>query len=190
MIQLDGICFVIPMPTKVNIDEQKRLHSENSPVVEWVDGYKVYAWHGTIVPEQWIMETDSITKEDFISEKNVEKRRCLQEILGNDRIMKLLDVELIDSAKETTTSGDGELITKSISLFKTKESDSLTKECMYFLNVTDPSTDREYYLGIPEMKTVWEAKDWTFNNQKIEIRHGDVGLKNVNKKHIIPLFES
>jgi len=47
-----------------------------------------------------------------------------------------------------------------------------------------PSTDREYYISVPESKNVWAAKAWTFNNKKIEIRHGDVGLLNINKNFL------
>jgi predicted nucleic acid-binding Zn ribbon protein len=75
-------------------------------------------------------------------------------------------------------------------LYRTKTKDELIKDFIYFLNVIDPSTEREYYLCVPECKNVWNAKSWTFHNKKIEIRHGDVGMLNLNAAFEKPNFES
>jgi predicted nucleic acid-binding Zn ribbon protein len=75
-------------------------------------------------------------------------------------------------------------------LYRTKTKDELLNDYIYFLNVVDPSTEREYYLCVPECKNVWAAKSFTFNNKKIEIRHGDVALLNLKKEFEKPIFES
>lgn len=191
MILLDGLCIVVPMPTKINLDNDKKIHSEYDAAIKWGDDYYIYAWHGTRIPKEYILNKESITKETFINEKNAERRRCLKEILGNEALIKLLDVELIDEdIEETTHSNLSSKIKLPIKLYKTKEKDELIDDYIYFLNVVDPSTMREYYLCVPEAKNVWEAKGWTFNNQKIEIRHGDVGLLNLRKEFDKPIFES
>jgi hypothetical protein len=179
-IQMDGLCVVMSMPKIVHINENKRLHCENGPCVEWKDGYKGYAWNGIIVPDFWITNKEKLTKEIIINEKNAEKRRCIQEILGGEFIKKL-DVELIDSDKEDELP---------IELYRTKQPDDIINEHIYYLKVVCPSTNREYFLCVPESKNVWEAKAWTFQNQKIEIRHGDVGLLNLSQKFDKPIFQS
>ena len=75
-------------------------------------------------------------------------------------------------------------------LYKTEEKDNIINDYIYYLNVICPSTKREYYLCVPECKNVWEAKSWTFQNKKIEIRHGDVGLLNLKKEFNQPIYES
>ena len=182
MIQLNGFCIVSNMPDAIQRDEQNRLHCENNSAIHFRDDYQLYYWHGVNVIERWIKNPESVTKEEFINEKNAEKRRCLKEILGNERLIKLLDVEIIDK--------DVDSFNYPIKLFRTKTKDELIDDFIYFLNVIDPSTTREYYLCVPECKNVWEAKSWTFGNKKIEIRHGDVGLLNLSKEFTQPIFES
>ena len=161
MIQMDGLCIVIEMPTVVNVNDNKRLHSESSEAVKFNDGYSVYAWNGIIIPEKWIKEKESITKDNIIKETNAEKRRCLQEILGSKQYAKLLNIEVIDE--------DIDGCNNSMKLFKTKEPDNLINEHIFFLNVICPSTKREYYLCVPECKNVWEAKAWTAGKKELNL---------------------
>jgi len=182
MIQLDGFCIVSNLPDKISRDEQGRLHCENDSAIHFRDGYEQFYWHGINVPYLWITDKKLITREAFVSEKNAEKRRCLKEILGNEKIIELLDVEQIDNDKDN--------FNYPIILLKTKSKDDIIDDFLYFLKVIDPSTEREYYLSVPKCINVWEAKSWTFQNQKIEIRHGDVGLLNLKKEFNQPIFES
>jgi len=182
MIQLDGFCIVSNLPDKISRDEQGRLHCKDNSAIHFRDGYEQFYWHGVNVPKNWIINKPSITKDVFISEKNAEKRRCLKEIIGNECVIKLLDVEIIDQDKDNFNFP--------IILLKTKTKDDIIDDYIYFLNVTDPSTSREYYLCVPKCTNVWEAKSWTFKNEKIEIRHGDVGLLNIKKEFNQPIFES
>lgn len=182
MIQFDGLCIVMSMPDKVNIDTDKRIHSETTCAVSWKDGYNVYAWHGLIIPKEWILNKESMTKETIAKETNAEKRRCIQEILGGEAYLSLLNVEEID--KDVDGQGH-EMI-----LYKTKKVDEAANEYIYYLKVTCPSFGRNYFLCVPESKNVWNAKEWTFKNQKIYARHGDVGLLDLKKEFKVPMYES
>jgi hypothetical protein len=182
MIQFDGLCIVMAMPEKVNIDTNKRLHSETSCAVSWKDGYEIYAWHGLIIPKEWIENKKSITKEIIAQEGNAERRRCIQEILGGEAYLSLLDVSEVD--KDFDAQGN-EMI-----LYQTKKVDEAANEHIYYLKVTCPSTGRNYFLCVPESKNVWDAKAWTFNNQKIYARHGDIGLLDLKKEFKVPVYES
>jgi hypothetical protein len=161
MIQMDGLCIVIEMPTIVNINENKRLHSETLEAVKFSDGYSVFAWNGIIIPEKWIKEKESIAKDDIIKETNAEKRRCLQEILGSKRYAELLNIQVIDE--------DVDQYGYPIKLWRTKEIDTIINEHIYFLNVICNSTKREYYLCVPECKNAWEAKAWTAGKKELNL---------------------
>ena len=167
MIQLDGFCIVSNMPDRVERDEQGRLHSETTSSIHFRDGYEQYYWHGVFIPKEWVMNKKSITKEVFLSETNAEKRRCLQEIIGNEKLIEIMEVEIIDEDFEETRPNDNVESSKHpLTLYRTKEKDSLLDDFIYFLNVIDPSTGRKYYICVPECKNVWDAKAWTFQIKK------------------------
>ena len=79
MVQLKGICLVCGLPNIINRDIKGRLHSEKTSAIEFLDGYKLYFWKGTEVPEKLILDPDSVTKED-LNQANTEKRRARAEI--------------------------------------------------------------------------------------------------------------
>ena len=191
MIQLKSYCIISNMPDRIETDEQGRLHCEENSAIHFRDGYEQFYWHGVYVPKNWIMNKEELTKEDFLTEDNAEKRRCLQEIIGNERLIEIIGVELIDEDFETSQSDSkAEVIKLPIKLYRTKDKDSLINEHIFFLNVVDPSTGRNYYLCVPECANVWAAKSWTMMDKKPEIRHGDVWLRAVGEDFEKPLYES
>jgi predicted nucleic acid-binding Zn ribbon protein len=103
----------------------------------------------------------------------------------------MIGVEIIDSDYEETRPNDNVKMSKHpLNLYRTKEKDTLIDDFIYFLNVIDPSTGRAYYICVPECENVWDAKAWTFQNKKIEIRHGDVSLLNLKQEFKKPQYES
>lgn len=110
----DGGAFLCERHKILSFDERGQPHSETGPAVECRDGYKVYAWHGTTVPEQWIMSPDTVDPKLALTHENIEQRRALAERLGwskviaelkprqlhKDKFGELLEVDLPDSPKE------------------------------------------------------------------------------------------
>jgi hypothetical protein len=94
IIYLDGLCVVSDMPTKIKRDEQNRLHSEEGSAIEFADGYKLHMYHGIAVPEKWITNPEKLTKKDWSNESNLEKRRVIQELMG-DKFPKKIGSKLI-----------------------------------------------------------------------------------------------
>ncbi|MBW4602386.1 MAG: hypothetical protein KME29_23180 [Calothrix sp. FI2-JRJ7] len=47
------MCFVCERPTKLSFDDQNRLHADGEPAIEYADGFKVYSYHGTTLPEKY-----------------------------------------------------------------------------------------------------------------------------------------
>lgn len=177
----DEVCVVCRKP-KVTQDDQNRLHNEKGAAVIFGDGFDMFFWHGVNIPSNWILEKSSITRETILEEKNAEKRRCLQEILGSKRFSELLDIEVIDTDKDDTG--------RIMKLWRSKNQDDLLTEHIYFLECICPSTERTYFICVPEAKNVWGAKAWSFKNEKIQVRHGDVGLVNLEKEFEKPESES
>ena len=177
----ETVCILCSIP-KVYQNAENKLHREDGPAVIFKDGFSLYFWNGIAVPQKWIEQKNKITKKDISSEKNAEKRRCLREILGTRRFSELLGIEIVDSDKDDC----GEVM----NLWKTKTMDETIGDFIYFYDGICPSTKREYFICVPKCDNVWNAKAWTFKNQKIEVRHGDVGLLNLSKEFDKPICES
>ena len=184
-IFLKEFCIISEMPASIAPDENNRLHCADSAAVVFIDGYKLFFWHGTSVPRDWIERKESINWEVIHREVNTERRRCLLEILGTEKYLKLTGgVALVDA--------DFDAQGNEMRLFVSRKRDPFFGEKIQYLEVICPSTGRAYILYPPNQKSrnVWQAKASTFKNQPIQIRHGDVGLLNLNKKFSKPIVET
>ena len=47
-------------PSELHVDENGFLHRDDGPAVVYRDGWRVYAWHGLAVPEDWILHPEAI----------------------------------------------------------------------------------------------------------------------------------
>ena len=147
MIQLDGLCVVSDMPTKITVDSQHRLHNEKDMAIEWADGYGGYFYNGTRVTEKIVKTPEKLTKKDWESEKNLEVRRVIQDRMPN--FVKKLGAKTIQ--KDTC----GELLEISLP--------SDPEKIARYVHVQDASTDRKYYLRVPPtIQTCKEGVAWTF----------------------------
>jgi internalin A len=131
----------LPLPA-VHLDSERRPHNDNGYAFEWLDGGDFY-WHGARVPEQIIMQPDSITVAQIQTETNVEVRRVMLERYRlSDQISgevsgEALFIEDIQ-AKPQKADGYGAIYTVSISL----------DEPLCLVKVTCPSTARVYWLRV------------------------------------------
>jgi len=77
-----------------------QLHSDNSPALtsDWGD---LYFWHGTLVTEKIIMNSETITKEDILNERNSEVSRAIAEKLGWEEYLNRADTFLVDKWFDT-----------------------------------------------------------------------------------------
>lgn len=72
-------------PEEIHMDEAGRLHNIKGMAIRYSDGYGVYCYHNVPVPD-WIIETpEKITVAAIESEANVEIRRAMIEIYGEER---------------------------------------------------------------------------------------------------------
>jgi len=147
--------IILKKPVRISRNQNLVLHCENAPAVEWEDGTSLYFWNGIEVSEKLISSPDNVTKEDILSEQNVEVRRCYQEALGSEKFAGLLGLISIDEKKDRFGN--------TMTLYKTVEKDKLIGEHIHFAKVICPTTGRNYFLCVPpKISSVDEAVAWTF----------------------------
>jgi hypothetical protein len=145
-------------PVLMKWDEQGNLHNATGPCLQYRDGWGYYARHGNIidVPEKVIRYPEQLTREDWISERNAEVRRIIQQVLGPERFVELVGGKQIDAG------GRGDLI-------EIKLGRGDPEKVAHYVYVQDSSTEREYYLRVPpSITSADEAIAWTFGLAEAE----------------------
>jgi len=82
----------------INRDERNMPHCADGPAVAWRCGTEVYYWHGIKVDKRLIMDPESFTRDEILSERNSEVQRALAERLGWDKFLEVVGGEVVDSA--------------------------------------------------------------------------------------------
>jgi hypothetical protein len=100
------------------------------------------------VPERVILTPERLTREDFLTEPNVEVRRVIQERMGARFVSELggvvLDVGPRGTLYEVALLGDPEGVAR-------------------YVQVQDASAERHSFLRVPPtLQTAAEAVAWTF----------------------------
>lgn len=151
------VAFVVRRPRVLARDERGRLHNAHGRAVEYADGWGFWAWHGIRVPERAITTpAEQLTREDFLQEPNLEVRRVFQERMG-DRFLWALGAHFVDRGPRGI-------------LYEVALPDDPERVARY-VQVTDPSTGRLYYLRVPRrIATAAEAVAWTFGLTADEYR--------------------
>jgi internalin A len=142
----EKICLVCDRPRHLRFDSQNRLHAEESPAIEFADGWNFYYYHGVRLPENYGKVHPNLWKAEWVlSESNAELRRVLIQGIGYDRICQELSAEQIDSWQEYT-------------LLKI---DHPRDEPIYLLKMTCPSTGFIHALRVPpNLTSAREAIRW------------------------------
>jgi hypothetical protein len=131
-------------------DERGRLHCETRGAIEYSDGWGVYAWHGTRVPEAWIKERAKLDPTIALTWPNIEQRRCAAEIIGWARVLQRLDTKVINTSRDPAI---GTLL--EVNLPDAGPARFLRVRC---------GTGREFVLPVPvEMRTALEANAWGYD---------------------------
>ncbi len=89
-------CFVCDRPSKLSFDNERRLHGEGTPAIQFTDGFSVYAYHGVVIPEKY----GSIPSQEWqarwiLEESDRELKQVLASGIGMRRIRQELgNIEL------------------------------------------------------------------------------------------------
>jgi len=125
-------------------DNLGRLHAEDGPAVKYRDGWGVWAIHGVRVDEQVVVRPETQTIEQIKQEKNEEVRI---ERFGWARYLDECGAKVVDRRRN-------DIDTQRETLY---QMDDGSKR----LRVRDPSTGREYALGVPrDVDTCEAAQRW------------------------------
>ncbi|MCF6525273.1 hypothetical protein HOY81_19645 [Streptomyces sp. JJ36] len=105
----DRLCVLSERPSAVHTEPlrddahgERRLHRPDGPAVEYADGTRGYALHGTHVPE-WVVHDPSV--ERIHAEPNVEIRRSAIERLGWDTYIRQAGLRRVGRAPDPGNPG-------------------------------------------------------------------------------------
>jgi hypothetical protein len=147
-IQLDKVCFVSRMPTRLTRNAQNQLHNTETYAIEFKDGYGQHYIHGIYFKPEDFEKTKTMTAKDIVSLKNIEQRMALLKERGAEEILNELGAKLIDGK----TDMGNELF--ELDLGTGKQEKILRYKC--------PSTDRIYTKYVPPEHTrADEAQAWS-----------------------------
>lgn len=160
-----GLCVACDRPKTVKFNdrpiEQRALHCEDGPALEYRDGWKVFSWNGTTIPGDWIVNKDKVDAKLALTWENIEQRRALCEILGWKRVLEQLKCKVIDKDPDPEV---GTLLEAPLPTGKAR-----------FLRAHCP-TGRDFVLSVPmEMKSARQANAWSYGldvdaHRKLEFR--------------------
>ena len=141
---------VFERPTICRLNENRVLHSDDSPAMQFADGTTVWAINGTRLPtasgEQIVMRPDTMTTDQILREPNEEVRRIMMERFGWVRFLRDTNAKELNRRFNQISQG-WEV------LYQVSESEREPHR----LHVADPSTGREYVLGVRREFTTCEA---------------------------------
>jgi hypothetical protein len=142
-----NICIIQNRHSEVHFDENKMLHNDKGPAVKYRDGFSVWSIHGVRVDRQIVVEPESQTIDQINNEENEEIRRIRIDRFGWGRFLKESGAKII---QERFNERDMQFE----KLFEIKGGQKR-------IQVKDPSTGREYFLGVPrEINSCQEAQNW------------------------------
>jgi hypothetical protein len=90
----DEFAILCERPTRIDLDEENRLHNETTTAIEWPDGWGFCEIHGVRIPvRRWIEKPETITLEEIKKQNNTEVKRVLIDRFGIERYLDELGVK-------------------------------------------------------------------------------------------------
>lgn len=144
---------VTDRPTVISMDAENRLHNVDGPALAYEDGFGIYIVHGVEVPQDIVENKESLTAQRILSENNLEVRRIMMELKGEEAFIKEADAKLRqedDFGKLWVVNIPGD-------------------EDLVMCEVVCPSTGRTYFLRVPpQTRTCQEGLAWSGGMTKAE----------------------
>lgn len=158
-IAFENAVLVFRRPIYVKWDSRNRLHCDNGPSIEFLDGTKLYNYHGVrLTKTSWIIEQPHlITHEKVMEERNVEIRRVMVEVMGMERWMADAKFTVLDTVQEKDHEGR-EIVCKLLS-FPIGDEDEIR-----MTEVCCPSTGKTVHERVPSsIRTYQAARAWQWD---------------------------
>jgi hypothetical protein len=149
------VALLVRRPKVLVLDAAGRVHNASGKCVEYRDGWGFYAWHEIPVSARIILEPETLTRDDFFQEPNLEVRRIIQERMG-ERFVAELDGQVVDTGVRGT-------------LYEVRLPKDDPEGVARYVQVQDASSARTYFLRVPPtVQTAAEAVAWTFGRTSEE----------------------
>jgi hypothetical protein len=143
------ICLISERPAAIHWDAQERLHHPSEASLRYRDGFQLFFWHGTRVPEEWITNPRQLDPRKALDWRSLEERLAAAEIIGWTRVIELLGPRTIDRDPDRAV---GELL--EVTLPQVGPARFLRVRC---------GTGREFVLRVPpHVSTARQANSWTY----------------------------
>jgi len=137
-------------PCVLHRDDAGQLHSLDGAAIQWVNGWGVYAVHGTVVPSDWIEQKDQLDPTLALTHANVELRRAAAEIVGWDAVLAHVPTTVVDTDDNPQI---GTLLRADLP--DAPGSQFLRVQC---------GTGRVFVLSVPpDCRTALQANAWTYD---------------------------
>ena len=153
--------MVCARPTRIEKDDQGRLHSLSDMAIKYPDGWGLYYVHGVRFDDVnlWgIIADGSISAAQVFAIANMEQRRVAYEVMDKSKVALLDGLEITHEVAD-----DGHGYPMRIVQFKLPEVPTPFR----YLNCHCPSGGREYYLET-QKDDCWEAKSASFGLDGVE----------------------
>jgi hypothetical protein len=149
------VALLVRRPTVLMLDAAGHLHNASGKCVEYRDGWGFYAWHEIPVAARIILKPETLTRDDFFQESNLEVRRIIQERMG-ERFVAALGGRVLDTDARGT-------------LYEVRLPEDDPEGVARYVQVQDASSSRTYFLRVPPTaQTATEAVAWTFSRTSEE----------------------
>ncbi len=144
-------------PERISRDDRGRLHHESDHAIVFRDGWGVAAWHGTIVPVEWLRNRKTLDPKIALTDSSIERRRAAAEIIGWARVLESLPHREINRDADPQI---GALL--DVDLPDAPASRFLFVRC---------ATGRDFALPVPrECATALAANAWTYGIEDFDLK--------------------
>jgi hypothetical protein len=147
----EEVCIVSKYPTKIIRNAANLLHNPAYQAVTWDSTYPCTNWddcyyiNGRHIPAEIFNKAKSLTREEFIKERNSDHKGAWYEILGQKGIMNLLGAKEFD--KQTIVHSNGDL--EEVTLLKTEDKfEEIDNQPFAWVKMICPSTGTQYLQGV------------------------------------------
>ena len=98
--------WAVDNPTILKYDEDMNLHCTDGPALEYSDGYRIYMVNGVLMKPEYLNDHSNITLDVIKSEINIEVKRVLRELYGNERYLVDSGARVVDMDQVPTMPND------------------------------------------------------------------------------------
>jgi len=96
----EKVAYIMVRPTSVKQDEQKRLHSIDTPAMTWKDGTELYYIHGVKFTKEQFEKQKTASISDILGWEDIDQRSVLLGERPIETLLENIEKTLIDETEE------------------------------------------------------------------------------------------